>query len=137
MLDPCSRAGHQPIAEATPLLRWVVLLVKGQRSSIRYDEPSPVGIYIPSKQCKSIPLTAVSYVWAAFWEASYHAMQWHLPWGDVNPWSCWRRSSACCTILGPSPILTLRRREGAELRVYLYHERNIFSGFQGQVLPWG
>lgn len=56
---PCSRARHQPIAEATPLPRWVILLVKCQRSSIRYDESSPVGIYIPSKQCKSITLTAV------------------------------------------------------------------------------
>lgn len=34
MSNPCISAGHQPIAKATPLLRWVVLLVKCQRSGI-------------------------------------------------------------------------------------------------------
>lgn len=46
-------------------------------------------------------------------------------------------SCACCTNLGPSPILTLRRREGAELRVNLYYGRTNFSGFQRQKVPWG
>lgn len=67
----------------------------------------------------------------AVWNPSYHhAMPWHLPWGDVNPWSC-------CANLGPSPILTLRTREGADLRVLLYSGRITFSGFQARVLPWG
>lgn len=74
---------------------------------------------------------------AAVWEPSYHAMQWHLPWVTSTRGHAGDKAPRAARTWGPSPILTLRRREGAELRVHLYHERNTFSGFQGRVLPWG